>query len=314
MSILAVGTDEAIAPQSSAARRELPPSMVERMTLILDAFESPSTRLTLEQVARATHLPRSTAHRILDQLVRLEWLFHSAFGYALGTRSLALGGNGGGQLELREAAASALHELQVRTGLVVHLAVLDGAEVRYLDKVGGRFATAVPARVGGHAPVHCTALGKAMLAWLPAEDVESLLVTELGRQTNRTICDIPTLHQELSRIRARHGLAFERGECFADISCVAAAVRGPEGPVAAISLVGEARTPLERVAPLVVDAARKVTAALFPTLPVETVRPGHPRRGVRRPANASVAPAGEEAWSPETLDRTLAATEYADWL
>jgi DNA-binding IclR family transcriptional regulator len=242
--------------------------MVERMTLILDAFTSSSTRLTLEQVARVTHLPRSTAHRILDQLVRLEWLSHSSFGYALGSRSLGLGGNGDNHLELREAAAAPLHELQVRTGLVVHLAVLDAAQVRYLDKVGGRFATAVPSRVGGRAPAHCTALGKAMLAWMPAEDVEELVLPTLGRQTSRTICDVITLHQELTRIRARHGLSFERGECFSEIACVAAAIRGPEGPVAAISLVGDADTPLERVAPLVLDAARKSSQRLFPAFQV----------------------------------------------
>jgi DNA-binding IclR family transcriptional regulator len=263
MSILAIRADEATR-ESVAERSAVPPSMVERMTLILDAFESPSTRLTLEQVARTTHLPRSTAHRILDQLVRLEWLSHSTFGYALGGRSLGLGGSGGSHLELREATAAALHELQIRTGLVVHLAVLDGGQVRYLDKVGGRFATAVPSRVGGRAPAHCTALGKAMLAWQSAEDVESQIVPALGRHTSRTICDMALLHQELSRIRARNGLAFERGECFAEISCVAAAVRGPEGPVAAISLVGDASTPLERVAPLVVEAARAVTRELFP--------------------------------------------------
>jgi len=149
---------------------------------------------------------------------------------------------------------------------VVHLAVLDGAEIQYLDKVGGRFATAVPSRVGGRAPAHCTALGKAMLAWLPAEDVECQVVAALGRQTSRTIGDITALHQELTRIRSRSGLSFERGECFEGIACVAAAVRGPEGPVAAISLVGDSRTPLERVAPLVVSAARQVTAELFPSL------------------------------------------------
>lgn len=269
MTVLAMDIDEVSAPSVAGA---LPPSMVERMTLILDAFPTPATRLTLEQVARITHLPRSTAHRILDQLVKLSWLAHSSVGYALGARSLGLGGANGNHFDLREAAAPSLHELQMRTGLVAHLAVLDGAEVRYLDKVGGRFASVVPSRVGGRAPAHCTALGKAILAWLPAEDVDAIVIPSLSPQTSRTICDIEMLHFELGRIRSRHGLAFERGESFATISCVAAAVRGPEGPVAAISLVGEAQTPLERVSPLVVDAARKVTRELYPNL---RFAPGH---------------------------------------
>lgn len=282
-------------------RRELPPSMVERVTLIMDVFEGRTARLSLEEVARSTQLPRSTAHRILDQLVRLRWLEHTGLGYGLGRRALGLGGGDGAYSRIREAAASRLHHLQIKTGLVVHLAVLDGAEVHYLDKVGGRFAAAVPSRVGGRAPAHSTALGKAMLAWLEPEDVEARAAGLTGRLTRRTIADLGTLHQELNRVRRRHGLAFERGECFPDIACVAAAVRGPEGPVAAISLVGDAWSPLEKVAPLVVDAARQVSAELFPERQT-------PVRGGRR---AAAAP--EETWSPQAMDSLLAAGQYGDW-
>lgn len=288
-------------PAHGLARRELPPSMVERVTLIMDVFEGRAARLSLEEVARSTQLPRSTAHRILDQLVRLRWLEHTALGYGLGRRALGLGGGDGAHSRIREAAAARLHQLQITTGLVVHLAVLDGAEVHYLDKVGGRFAASVPSRVGGRAPAHSTALGKAMLAWLEPEDVESRAAGLMGRLTQRTISDLGTLHQELNRIRQRHGLAFERGECFPDIACVATAVRGPEGPVAAISLVGDAWSPLEKVAPLVVDAARQVSRELFP-------EQSGPVRAVRRPAAVP-----EETWSPQAMDRLLAAGQYGDW-
>ncbi|MDI3388522.1 IclR family transcriptional regulator [Streptomyces sp. B-S-A8] len=285
-----------------SARRELPPSMVERITLIMDVFEGCTVRRSLEDVARTTHLPRSTAHRILDQLVRLRWLEHNGFGYGLGRRALGLGGGDGSQGRIREAAATRLHHLQMRTGMVVHLAVLDGAEVHYLDKAGGRFASSVPSRVGGRAPAHCTALGKAMLAWLEPEEVEQRAGNSINRQTQRTISDIGTLHQELHRIRQRRGLAFERGECFPGIACVATAIRGPEGPVAAISLVGDADMPLEKVAPLVADGARQVSADLFPS-------PDGPDRTPRRAA--AVTP--EETWSPQTMDRLLAVGQYGDW-
>lgn len=245
--------------------QQLPPSMVERMSLILDAFDSTTSRLTLEQVSRATHLPRSTTHRILDQLVKLDWLAHTAFGYSLGRRALCLGGGDKVDGELRAAAAPHLHDLQVRTGMVAHLASLDGGEVCYLDKIGGRFAGTVPSRVGGRAPAHCTALGKAMLAWLDPEEVESLLVGGLNRFTGRTIGDVSTLHHELHRIRMRNGIAFETGESFPSIACVAAAVRGPEGPLGAISLVGDLTAPVERIAPLVLNAARAVSEDLFPS-------------------------------------------------
>lgn len=257
----------------STPRRDLPPSMVERMTLILDAFDGASARLTLEDVSRRTHLPRSTAHRILEQLVRLEWLDHTSHGYVLGRRALGLASAGNDHTEVRAAAAPYLHELLLRTGAVVHLGVLEGDEVAYLDKVGGRFAVKVPSRVGGRMPAHCTALGKAMLAWLEPEHVDELVGHSLAPRTGSTIADLEGLHGELNRIRARGGLAFERGECYADIACVAAAIRGPEGPVAALSAVGGADMPLERVAPLVVNAARAIAAELHPDLP--------PRRGMR---------------------------------
>lgn len=250
---------------AGAADRCLPPSMVERMTLIIDSFGTRSTVLTLEQIARRTHLPRSTAHRILDQLVRLDWIEHHPPAYRLGRRGLGVGGQDAGYGELRAAAAPVLHELQVRTGLVVHLAVLKGAEVHYLDKIGGSFAAHVPSRVGGRAPAHCTALGKAMLACIPAEQVDASVGDRMGRLTQRTIADLELLHGELSRIRSRHGLAFERAECIPALACVAAPVRSGEGLLGAISLVGGADAPLEKVAPLVVDAARRVTAALAPS-------------------------------------------------
>lgn len=255
-----------VATAEAVQQRELPPSMVERMTLIMDAFPGRSARLTLEDVARVTHLPRSTAHRILDQLVKLNWLEHSTFGYSLGRRALHLGGSGDDNAELRSAASPHLHSLMMRSGLTVHLAVLVDGRVHYLDKIGARFATSVPSRVGGDAPAHSTALGKAMLAWLPAEDVDERIGGGISTPTTRTVRDLEALHQELNRVRTRGGLAIERGECFDDIACVAAAIHSPEGPIAAISLVGDVSTPLERVAPIVIDAARQVSLELYPEL------------------------------------------------
>jgi DNA-binding IclR family transcriptional regulator len=140
-----------------------------------------------------------------------------------------------------------------------------------------------------------------MLAWLGPEQVDVQIGRGLGRLTSRTIGDLSTLHQELNRIRQRRGLAFERGECSPEISCVAAAVRGPEGPLASISMVGDARTPLEKVAPLVVDAARQVSLALHPNL-----------ENARRPR--ATAPDAGGTWSAQTLDRLMVAGQNGDWL
>lgn len=254
----------------------LPPSMAGRMTLILDLFDTRETLMSLEQIARSTGLPRSTAHRILDQLVGLEWLEHSVFGYGLGRRARVLGGGGGDHSDLRSAASPYLHDLLLRTGAVIHLGVLDGAQVRYLDKLGGRFAAIVPSRVGGTAPAHCTGLGKAMLAWLDPEDVDLLVGENPTTPTPATIGRLDALHSELSRIRARGGVAVERGEFVTDIACVAAAVRGPRGPVGAVSVVAAAGTTLDRLGPVVLDAARRIGADIFPDATRRSGRRGAP--------------------------------------
>lgn len=283
------------------AGQRTPPSMLDRMTLIMDCFSEQPARLTLEEVSRSTGLPRSTTHRILVDLVRLGWLRQVPHGYGVGPRTLSFSGGESGHGRLREATAESLHELALRTGMVVHLAVLAEAEIVYLDKVGGRFATQVPSRVGGRAPAHSTALGKSMLAWLSPEEVDLRIGPAIGRLTTRTISRLPTLHQELRRIRERKGLAFERGECFPSVACVAAAIRTPDGAVASISLCGEIGVPLERVAPLVAHAARQASQVLHP----ETEDGAAPTPG---------APDASGAWSPEALDSLLAVGSGADWM
>jgi DNA-binding IclR family transcriptional regulator len=218
-------------------------------------------------VAARTSLPRSTTHRILDQLERVGWLAHTAGGYVLGPRALRLGG-ADGLAELRATAVPLLQDLSWRTGLVAHLGILDGADVHYLDKLGGPGAAALPSRVGGRVPAHTTAIGKALLAWLPPEDVDELTGGRLERRTPRSIATLPALHRELSRIRLRRGIAFESEEAVPGHGCVAAAVRGTGTPLAAISLCGPAAsTVLERVAPLVAATAREISRRLLGDLP-----------------------------------------------
>lgn len=277
-----------------------PISMVERMTAIMDAFDHVGLCLTLEEVADRTGLPRSTTHRILDQLVQLRWVTRTERGYGLGSRAVGLGRpTSDPSVDLRHAAAPRLHDLQVRTNLVVHLSVLDGTDIVYLDKLGGRGAAAVPSRVGARAPAHSTAGGKAMLARLPWGRTRELLEGRLRRRTPHTIGDLALLRQELGRIRQRHGLAFEAGEAAPGVACVAAAVCDQDGPVAAISLCGKVGMPaLERLAPLVLHAARETSHSLVAGEDVVDV----------------ATPAPDARWAPETLGRMLASASNGDWV
>ncbi len=302
MSVLdAAETDRAVEP------REVPPqSMVQRMTTIIEAFTSSSTRLSLEEVARATGLPRSTAHRIMNQLVALSWIRHTPSGYSLGARALGLGAGSAADIELREAAATDLHDLHLRTGLVVHLAVLDGADVRYLDKVGGRHATRVPTRVGDRRPAHCTGLGKAILATFPAEEVDGLYGGPLHRLTRSSIGSLGTLHRELTRVRSRQGAALDRGECHADLCCVAAPVLGPDGPLGAVSLVGDPAVNVERLVPLVLGVARRISGRMGAPAGGRAA-PSTTTAAAAPPASADPRSAGTpRGWAPGTLDRLVA--------
>lgn len=243
-----------------------PTSMIDRMTLIIDTLGGGSTRLGVDALVRRTGLPRSTVRRILEQLVRLNWVVAHPDGYGVGGR---LGGGVAedrGHLDIRSAASRHLHRLHVTTGMVAHLGKQTHTQIFVLDKHGGRSADAVPTRVGGRAPMHATALGKAILAWFDPEDVDDLLVGGLVRRTASTITDLATLHEELGRIRGRQGVAYEVGESVDGVRAVSVALRSPSGfPISSISLATTGMENLEAVAPMLTDVARRIGRELYPT-------------------------------------------------
>jgi DNA-binding IclR family transcriptional regulator len=122
---------------------------------------------------------------------------------------------------------------------VVHLAVLDVSDVVYLEKIGDRMVAAIPTRVGGRHPAHCTAVGKAMLATAERSDAVDLT----SRRTRYSISTPAQLTQELAKVRA-HGVAFDREESLAGFGCVAAPIGDAGNAVAAVSVCG----PMTRVA------------------------------------------------------------------
>jgi DNA-binding IclR family transcriptional regulator len=238
-----------------------PTSMLERVTAILDLFDHAGRRLPLEEISRRTGLPRSSAHRILEHMISLGWACRSDAGYGLGTRARGLGRLTGDSSRLRTAATPVLHELAVATGLVAQLGVLEGANIVYLDKLGGRQAAAVPSRVGDRRPAAESALGQAMLACLKPEQVETQLTAGL-RAEAPDAPDYVSLHAELGRVRQRKGVAIERGAGLPGFASVAAPVSSADGCVAAISLITHCTDAVERIVPLVADAARRISREL----------------------------------------------------
>jgi len=209
---------------------------VDRFTVVIDAFDDATVDLTLDQVAARAALPRSTTHRILDHLVRLNWLKRNDRGYGLGGRAMSWGAGDAADLRLREAAAPALYDLQVMTRAVVHLGVLRGHDIVHIDKLGG---PAVPTGVGTHARAAESALGLAVLAVLPPEEVSQ----ETGA--------------ELSAIR-RTGVVCRHGDYGPGLTSVAAAIDRR----AALGIVVPGSVSAQRYQPLVIAAAARTRAAL----------------------------------------------------
>lgn len=225
------------------AEATTPSAILDRASLLLDAFDGPG-RLTLAQIVRRTGLPRSSAHRMLERLVQLRWLRREGRDYELGLRLMELGSLAVHQDRLHRAAMPFLHELHRVTGFVVHLAVLDGADVVYLDKVGGDLSASVPTRVGGRRPAHCTAVGKAILAYADESRLDELVTGQAGARTRYSISTRAQLDAELTKVRA-HGVAMERQESLPGFGCIAAPI-GDLGdtPAAAVSVCG----PVDRMA------------------------------------------------------------------
>ncbi|NKY48768.1 IclR family transcriptional regulator [Nocardia vermiculata] len=236
-----------------AAADQLPLTMLERATAVMELFHSPDRHLTLGQIAVHTHLPRATVHRIVRQLMRLEWLTHGAGGYTLGRRVRTWAPDTARLSRLRTCAAPVLHELLLATTAVVHLGALQGGEVLYLDKLGGRAASAVPTGVGTRTTAHRSTLGRVCLAQLSPEDIEHR-TTAVAPDV-----DLAALHRRLRRIDHR-ATDYDDNE-FADrLGSVAVAVDAS----AAIAVVCDRPSALRRIAPRVRAAAAEIRAELTP--------------------------------------------------
>ncbi|MEU4658416.1 IclR family transcriptional regulator [Streptomyces sp. NPDC023723] len=225
-------------PESAlATESESPSGMVDRVVLILEVFERSGGPLTLGQISARTRLPRSSVHRILQQLVSARLLSRDTNEYRLGLRMFEIGSLVVHHTRMSDVARPLLQELCAATGHVVHLAVLDQQDVVYLERVGGAFASVLPSRVGGRLPAHCTAVGKAILAYSDRETVDQYLWSGLRRRTDRSLITPQALTSALARIRGT-GYATELGESVAGVSCVAAPVLLLDAPVAGISVCG----------------------------------------------------------------------------
>jgi IclR family transcriptional regulator, acetate operon repressor len=190
------------------------------------------------EVAQELGMPKSTTHRLLKVLEDHGFVSRAGVRYRVGGRFFELSEVAGWSEhgELRDAAYRPLARLFERTDpIAVHLGVLRGRSVFYVDKVMGPQGTRLPTRVGGRFPATCTGLGKAMLAHSDAAVVDAVLAQPLARPTPYSVAARRRFVDQLEQTRAS-GYAVEREEACHGTVCVAAPILLEGRAVAALSV------------------------------------------------------------------------------
>jgi DNA-binding IclR family transcriptional regulator len=210
---------------------------VDKAVSLILAFGSDSrSSLGVSELARRTGLSKSTAFRLLSMLERNQVFVRVGTGYRLGSLLADIGsGEQAAHDALRDSLTPHLMDLYDRTHQTVHLAVIHGPEVVYLNKLQGPRAPSSPSRIGGHAPAYATAIGKVLLAWNP-DSIDQTVGAPFVPWTPNTIKTEEQLLATLQEVR-RTGVAFDRDESLVGLSCIAAPIVGRSGrPVAAFSI------------------------------------------------------------------------------
>lgn len=217
-----------------------PIKSLAKVLLVLECFSRDERWLGLAEIANRTGLPRATTHRLLAALKAIGFIEqpHGGDHYRLGMKLFELGSVVLANMELPREAQPFVDRLAALTGATVHLCVFDGAQAVLIDRRTDDTETRNTLTLLEGAPVHCTSVGKAMLAWQPERVVERIIRAGLTGFTASTITDGERLKADLARIRER-GWALDDAEHQPNLRCIAAPIRNATGQViAAISVSG----------------------------------------------------------------------------
>jgi len=229
-----------------------------RVFAILGAFGPGDARLNLTQISQRTGLPMATTHRLVRELVANGGLERErGKTYRIGTRLWEIGSLAPIRGGLRELALPFMQDLYEATHGNVQLAVLDGLDALFLEKISGRSSVRIITQLGGRLPLYATGVGKALLAYAPEPVVDAVIERGLEQIQPNTITDPARLRACLEQVRA-DGYSWTRDEMTMGAVSVGAPVRGPDDEVvAALSIVVDtAGSDVGRLAPLVRTAAR----------------------------------------------------------
>jgi DNA-binding IclR family transcriptional regulator len=207
-------------------------TVASRLFALLDAFDAQHRSLTLSQLARRAEMPLPTSYRLVRELVGWGALVRRPTGeYVVGRRLWDLGLLAPVNAGLREVASPFLSDLHAATLATVHLAVRDGREALYVDRLSGHASVPVVGQIGSRLPLHATGVGKVLLAHAP-DAVQQEVLANLVRVTPYTITHAGRLREQLRRVHAE-GFAQTTEEMSLGACSVAVPIRRGQGPVVA---------------------------------------------------------------------------------
>jgi IclR family pca regulon transcriptional regulator len=260
-------------PESVEERRGRFSSSLRAGLAILNCFSAERPVLGIAKLADELNMSRSTTHRYASTLVALGYLEQDhARRYRLAPRVADVGMSVLDSMALRGQAREHLRALREQTGRTVSLAVLDGVEVRFVERLPGwrrgQYLVGLDLGVGASVPAHCTAMGKVLLANLPEQERERC-ITELKliRRGPNSITSKRALREELEQVRTE-GLAQGDEELAPGVRTIAAPVIDSEGHVVAaigIPVPAEAFSVADlrkELGPPLLAAAQRISAAL----------------------------------------------------
>lgn len=213
---------------------------VDKALIVLDLVGKLSVNgpVRMADLVTESTFQRPTVHRLLQTLKQHGLVIQDDLGYRLGGQILALAANAYSTMDERRLAQPVMQEFSKLTGQTVHLAVLQGLEVVYIDKVESRQSIVLSSGIGWRGAAHCTALGKAMLAYSPLSLVQSVLDAPMQQKTEFTTATSEGLQQALAQVRIK-GYAIDDRENEPEVRCVAAPILDQAGiAVAGISISG----------------------------------------------------------------------------
>jgi IclR family transcriptional regulator, acetate operon repressor len=243
-------------------------SVVSAFRLLEEVAVRQPARVT--DLSRALDMPKSSVHRLLTTLCECGWVRLSTGEiprYVLTSKALVVGRMVSPELGLREAALPTMVWLRDATEETVHLSLRDEDEVLVIERVDSQQSVRTYSPLGSHGDMHTTASGKAMLALLPADELDRFVKAGLRPRTDNTITKPDELLAELATVR-RQGYATNRGEHRLGVAAVAAAIKGDDGaPLGALNVTAPAsRTSdeaLHRFGDMVAEASAQVEKQLW---------------------------------------------------